>query len=159
MHHHPWQSTGGAAAGHHYVEHSAAVTAGTHHSSHAGVTQSSTVSSSDVPAIAADEVGAAFAYQYFKIMKTRPDDLFRFYNNDSRVSRGTRGPYGTIDARHATGSTRIREFLYKEHSCGTPLEVAIIDNIEAQDSGAGAVLTQVKGNIEAGFLSNCVQAR
>lgn len=92
----------------------------------------------DKTTVSAVEVGAAFALQYFRIMKTRPDDLHLFYSNDSRISRGTPG-----DVRHANGPTRIRELLYKEHSCGTQLALAVINNLECQDSVAGAVIVQV----------------
>lgn len=111
----------------------------------------------DGPAVSADEVGAAFAFQYFKIMKTRPDDLFRFYNNESKVSRGMPSSNGTVDVRHAIGPSRIRELLRKEHSCGTRLALAIINNIEAQESSAGAVIVQVTTflRISVDILSTC----
>lgn len=98
----------------------------------------------EVAVVSADDVGAAFVLQYFKIMKRVPDDLCFFYNNDSRVSRGTK-PVGNniMDMRHAVGRDRIRELLTEEHALGARLSLAIINHLEAQDSMNGSVIVQV----------------
>lgn len=100
--------------------------------------------------ISADRVAAAFALQYFKVMKTHPEDLFRFYVKDSRVSRGTNriDINGMEDIRNAIGPNRIRELLHKEHSCGPRLDLAIVKALVPYGAPGGTVTFGVGAMIQ-----------
>lgn len=97
------------------------------------------------PTVTADEVGASFALQYFKIMKSRPEDLHCFYNQDSRVTRGSPNAAGVIDVKQAVGPSQIRDLLYKKHCCGPRLVLAYITNLESQESCNGSIMVQIAG--------------
>lgn len=93
------------------------------------------------------DVAAAFAYQYFKVLKNQRDSLYKFYNEHSHFSRGVLSATGEVKFEQTTGVSEIQKALKKEHDALPAIERTVLSTVESQNSIAGSVLIQMTGSL------------